>query len=381
MGRNTSRGSRVAVAAGVVLGFGALAAVSSFSPAAAQVVGGSPLSVAQGFGSPFGGQQGFGQQSFGQQSFGQQGFGQQGRPSGQNPFQGGRSGVNGTGVQGGVFSSNSSGVIAPGRTLRLAAFCTDLLSEPPDTNTRFRGGEKARVTLAEGRTVTLASALDAGIVVMRGRNESLNPFRPGGLALSLELVNTSPMPVRVEVPAGEAVTPLGQADQPLPRNADALFALASEARLSQSNTLQYAVWAARGSTAEEVEQANMTRLPVQEGEQVQELLDASGIQRKFDRERGATAAKFRAAAEKLGDEAEPVAGTASLPSGGTAEVEGVRSADGTGLVTVNKDGGKYFYRAEFHNRKDGKLDVTLKHLVTGRRIHPFRGYLLVKPSA
>jgi len=377
MGRLTSRGCRVAAVAGVAWGVGALLTASgSSTPAAAQVAGGSPLSVAQGFGSPFGGQQ-----NFGQQGFGQQGFGQQGRPSGQNPFQSGRSGVIGSqGIQGGVFSSNSSGVVASGRSLRLAAFCTDLLSEPPDTNTRFRGGDKARVTLADGRTVTLASALDSGLVVMRGRNESLNPLRAGGLALSLELVNTSPTPVRIDVPAGEAVTPAGQADQRLPREADALFALAAEARLSQSNTLQYAVWAARGSTAEEVEQANMTRLPAQEGEQVQELLDASGIERKFDRERGASAARFRAATEKLGDEAEPLSGTASLPSGGKAEVEGVRSHDGTGLVAVHKDGGKYFYRAEFRNRKDGKLDVTLKHLVTGRRIHPFRGYLLVKPA-
>lgn len=376
MRRHTSRTGRLVVAAGAAMGVGLLSvAGGGFRSAAAEVTGASPLGVAQSIG----GRQGL----QGSSLFGQSGqFGQPNRPSGQSPFQSGRPGVRGSqSVQGGVFSSNSSGVVAAGRALRLAAFCTDLLSEPPDSNTRFRGGEKSRVTLADGRTLTLASALDAGLVAMRGRNEALNPFRPGGLALSLELVNTSPMPVRVDVPAGEAVTPAGQAAQPLPPNAEGLFALAAEARLSQSNTLQYAVWAARGSTAEEVEQANMTRLPSRDGEQVQELLDASGIQRSFDRERGAAAARFSAATEKLGDDAVPVTGTASLPSGGTAEVEGVRGENGTGLLTVRKDGGKYFYRAEFRNRKDGKLDVTLRHLVTGRRIHPFRGYLLVRPAA
>lgn len=372
MGRITSHGSRAALTtAALVLGCGAMLASSRYPAVSAGPIPESPQLLAQAFPGPF---QGSGS-SLGLQG---QGFS---RPGG-GPLQSGRSGVLGSqGVQGGVFSSNSSGLVPSGRTLRLAAFCTDLLSEPPDSGTRFRGGEKARITLGDGRSVTLAAALDSGLVALRGRNEALNPFRPGGLALSLELVNTSPLPVRVDIPAGEAVTPVGQPEQPLPTSSDRLFALAAEERLTQSNTLQYAVWAARGSTAEEVEQANMTRLPELEGNRVQALLDASGIERKFDRERGACAAKYREAATKLGADAERITGTASLPSGGTAEVDGLRSEAGAGLITVRKEGGEYFYRAEIRPRKDGKLDVTLKHLVTGGRIHPYRGYLLVRPAA
>lgn len=374
MGRLSSRGYRVATAASLALGCGILIGTLRGPTAAAAEAPGADIRLAQGLTGSFGPFQGAGT-----------GLGFQGpgfsRPSGQNPFQSNRPGVIGTqSIQGGVFSSNSSGVVAPGRTLKLAAFCTDLLSEPPDSTTRFRGGEKARITLADGRALSLAGALESGLVTMRGRNEALNPFRPGGLALSLELVNTSAVPVRVDIPAGEAVTPVGQAEQPLPPNADRLFAVADEARLTQSNTLQYAVWAARGSTAEEVEQANMTQLPTPETRRVQELLDASGIERKFERERGAYAAKYRAAREKLGAEAEELNGSASLPGGGSVEVAGLRDAEGSGLITVRREGGEFFYRAEFRNRKDGKVDVTLKHLVTGRRIHPFRGYLLVKPA-
>lgn len=307
-----------------------------------------------------------------------QGFSGPGVPrGGPNSIQGGRLGGSPS-IQGGVFSSNSSGVVAPGRALRIAAFCTDLLSEPPNSGTRFTGGTKARVTLADGRAVTLANALDTGVLLLRGRNESLNPLRPGGLALSLELVNTSPVPVRIDIPAGETVTPAGQSAQPLPPQAEQLFALATEERLTQSNALQYAVWAARGSTAEDVEQANLTRLSAQDRRRVQDLLDASDIQRQFDRERGTSETRYRAAAEALAPSAEPVTGTAQLPSGSTVEVEGLRDPEGTGLLTVRKEGTAYFYRADFRKRKDGKLDVTLRHLVTGRRIHPYRGYLLVK---
>jgi hypothetical protein len=359
----------------MALGCGILIGTSRGPTAAAAEVPGTDVRVAQGLSGSFGQLPGTGT-----------GLGFQGpgfsRPSGQNPFQSNRPGVLGAqGIQGGAFSSNSSGVVAPGRTMKLAAFCTDLLSEPPNSATRFRGGERSRITLADGRTLSLASALENGLVTMRGRNEALNPLRPGGLALSLEVVNTSPVPVRVDIPAGETVTPVGQAEQPLPSNADRLFTLAAEARLTQSNTLQYAVWAARGSTVEEVEQANMTQLPAPETRRVQELLDASGIERKFERERGAYAAKYRAVREKLSADAKELSGSASLPGGGNVEVAGLRDAAGSGLITVHREGGEFFYRAEFRNRKDGKVDVTLKHLVTGRRIHPFRGYLLVKPAA
>ncbi|MGV3723584.1 MAG: hypothetical protein ACO1SX_22025, partial [Actinomycetota bacterium] len=187
-------------------------------------------------GGPFG-QQGFGQQGFGQQRLGQQGlFGQQGGP-------GGRPGGS---IQGGVFSSSGSTTVASNGVIQLAAFCTDLLSDPPSAATTFTGGSSARVALADGRRFTLAEALDAGAMRLRGRNDALSPFRSGGLELKLELVNASGQPARLDLPAGASVTPAGQAPQPLPAGSEKLFALAAQHRLSRSNTLQYAVWAARG---------------------------------------------------------------------------------------------------------------------------------------
>ncbi|MCC2669678.1 MAG: hypothetical protein K0Q72_2149 [Armatimonadetes bacterium] len=371
MKRLTSRGCRVGLTgAGLLAGCAVL------------VVGGTGIrsASAQGaLGNPFGGPQA--QFQGGGQLF--QGGNGQGVPGGQGLFQqGGRQPrVIGTQNQGGAFSSNTSMPVAPGRIAQLTAFCTDLLSDPPNAQTRFRGGDRALVTLADGRSMTLASALENGVVGLRGRNETLNPLRSGGLALTLELVNTAPVPVRIQIPAGEAVTPAGQAAQPLPAGSDRLFAAAAAEGLEGSNTVQYAVWAARGSTAEDVEQANMMQLPRQELTRVQQLLQESGISRKFDRERGAGASRFAAAAKELGEEALPVEGATTFPGGAKAEVEGVRAADGSGVLKVSPErGGEFYYRADFKPRKDGRLDVTLRHLTTGRRIQPYRGYVIVRPA-
>jgi hypothetical protein len=281
-----------------------------------------------------------------------------------------------------VFSSSGSTTVASNGVIQLAAFCTDLLSDPPSAATTFTGGSDARVALADGRRFTLAEALDAGAMRLRGRNDALSPFRSGGLELKLELVNASGMPARLDLPAGAAVTPAGQAAQPLPAGSEKLFAVATQHRLSHTNTLQYAVWAARGSTAEEVEQANMVRLPQDELAQVQELLDESGIRRTFDTSRGAYAKRYAESVKQLAEDATPIAGTAGLPNGSRVQVDGVRAADGAGLLTVRPaKGGEFFYQANFRNRKDGGLDVTLRNLATGRKIHVLRGYLLVRPSA
>jgi len=370
---------KVAWTAGAVLLF-SVVALSGSTQNHASAAESKPIQLAQAFGlpggsgGPFGQQglgQGFGQQGVGQ-GFGQQRFGQQGGPGGRP----------GGGAQGGVFSSSGSTTIAANGVLQLAAFCTDLLSDPPTPTTHFTGGANTLVALADGRRFTLAEALEAGAFRLKGRNDALNPFSAGGLELKLELVNTSGLPARVELAAGTTVTPAGQAPQPLPAGSDRMFALAAQRRLSHSNTLQYAVWAARGSTAEEVEQANMVRLPKDELEQVQELLDESGISREFDTKRGAYARHYAESVKELGEDATPVVGTAGLPNGTRVDVEGVRTTDGTGLVTVRPPkGGEFFYRAAFRNRKDGGLDVTLRNLATGRKVHVLRGYLLVRPAA
>lgn len=329
----------------------------------------------RGFGQQGLGQQGFGQQGFGQQGFGQQGFGQQG--FGQQ----GQFGQQRGGQQGGGFPGGGVFGLAPGETKQLVAFCTDLFADPPDQTTHFMGG-KGEVLLASGERMPLSSALQAGVVGLRGRSNSFDPIRrDGSLALDLYLVNLSGVPAQVTIPRGATVTPKGQSEQPLPREADRLFEVAAQKRISYTNTVQFAVWASQGRTAEEVEQTRMVRLPREELSRVQGLLAASGIEREFDRERGRYEAGYDAMAGKLGEEAEELAGTTVLATGYKAEIEAARDKDGKGYITVRpvRHGGEFFYRAEFQDRKDGKVAVKLFHLATGRKLQANRGALVLTP--
>lgn len=299
------------------------------------------------------------------------GFGQ-GSGSGSSVAQQG-----GTFPRGGVFS------LAPEQTVQLTAFCTELSGDAPDAATRFVGGSTGRVALADGGTGTLAQAIQAGIVAIRGRDNSFDPVRRvGSLALDLYLGNTSERPVTVSIPAGAQVTPTGQPAQPLPPGADRLFSLAARKGLTGSNTLQFAVWAARGSTAEEVEQTQMLQLPRSEIEKVQGLLDASEIHAVFDTNRGIHAVRFDEGVEKLGKAGSEIDGSALLLNGTRASVEAVRGPDGKGFVRVKPERrpGEFYYAARFTDRQEGRISVKLFHLTTGRPVRANRGVLLLYPE-
>lgn len=288
------------------------------------------------------------------------------------------------GRQGGIFSLGGTQTLAANGTVRLAAFCTDLLSDPPDAETRFIGGDTTLVAFADGRRMSLGQALSSKALSLRGRDDSFDPVRrDGSLALDLYLANHSGQPARVSVAPGTGVTPEGQGAQALPANSERLFQVAQARRLSLSNTMQFAIWAARGSTAEEVEQANMIKLPAMEIGRVQSLLSQSGLRQEFDRNRGLYGARYEEAVERLGDKAQPVQGTTRVPIGGRATVEGVRTADGKGFVTVRvlQSRARFYYGAEFSEGKNGRTKVKLIHLVTGRPVRANGGALELTPGA
>lgn len=295
-----------------------------------------------------------------------------GFPGGGNSLGGGRQG--GSFPGGGVFG------LAPNQTIRVAAFCTDLFSDAPDATTRFTGGRQATVTLADGTSQGLDAALRKGLVVLRGRDDSFDPVRRDGrLLLDLYLTNQSDEPVRVSIRPGTQVTPNGQAAQPLAAHTDHMFALAARRGLTYGNTMQYAVWAARGSTVEEVEQTNMVQVPRQEVARVQNLLDESGVDQQFDRDRNTFASRYEQAEAALGSEVTGFETNTVLPIGGKAVLSGVRNAEGKGVATVRvlQSRARFYYRAEVKPREDGKLEVKLFHLVTGRPIRANRGTFTV----
>lgn len=260
---------------------------------------------------------------------------------------------------GGTFSMNGGG------QTRLAAFCTDLFGDPPTDATLYASATGGSVTFADGSRFTLGDALRRGLAGLTGKSPSFEALRTGGsLLLDLRLVNRTPVPMRVEIPAGTVVTPAGQAGQALPAGAGPVLEAAARRRWTHTNTVQLAMWALGGRTAEDVEQTHMAPVPEKELEKVQALLGEGGQTLRFDRDRGTYARRFSAELAGLKD-ASPVTGTAPLVTG-SARISGAATSEGKGLVKVEpKTGGEYFYRADV-SRSRGKLIVRLRHLVTGR---------------
>jgi hypothetical protein len=126
----------------------------------------------------------------------------------------------------------------------------------------------------------------------------------------------------------------------------------------------------------------MVQVPRQEIQRVQSLLDGSGVEKQFDRNRGAFAARYEQAEAALGGEVTGFEAPAVLPIGGKAVLSGVRNPEGKGVVTVRvlQSRAKFYYRAEVKPRTDGKLDVKLFHLVTGRPIRANRATFIVSAS-
>jgi hypothetical protein len=230
--------------------------------------------------------------------------------------------------------------------------------------------------------VPLDKALEMGMVSLTGKQNSFMPFgRGGNLLLQLQLVNRTREPIRVLVARGDTVTPVGQPAQPLPEGADRMFEAAAAQRVSLTNATQFAVWGARGSTAEEVEQANMMTLKDADVERAQALLDSAGIKRVFDRERGASAARYEQEAKRLGEAAQEVGGYTYLANGKRAKVTGLQGEDGSGVVTVlPPQGGEYRYSARFTDRSGAKSSVQLFQLATNRPVRVNRGSLLLYRS-
>jgi hypothetical protein len=70
--------------------------------------------------------------------------------------------------------------LAPGQTVRIALFCTDLFANTPDYRTRFTAsGDGGQVRLASGRTIALRDVLEDDMLLIRGRGPSDSPRQDG----------------------------------------------------------------------------------------------------------------------------------------------------------------------------------------------------------
>ncbi len=280
--------------------------------------------------------------------------------------QGGRGGS-----QGGILPGGGTFTLAAGKSAPLLAFCTDLFAEPPTGDARFRiAAADALVTLPGGSELSLTEAIQRGVLAVRGHSNSFDPVgRAGSLALDLHLGNFSQTPVQVSFRRGAQLTPQGQSDQSVPPEIDKVLELASKKALTYKNTVQYAVWASQGRTLEDVEQSYFARLSSDEVGKVQGLLDGAGLEKKFDRERGAYEKRFESMKKELGDSAKQVSGTALRAGGARLSVDVFHGEKNEGVARVKTAAGDTFYcRAAVEYRPTGGARISLRHLVTGRRL-------------
>lgn len=227
----------------------------------------------------------------------------------------------------------------------------------------------------------LQQALDAGALVLRGAEapRSILSRNSPVYTIKFTLTNPSKTPVRVQVPGAARIVPAGQsgdASEVLAR----IMAEGVKNRLEGTPALACAVWAARGSTREDVEQTVMGTLAPKEVARAQDLLARAQVKQVFDRDTGTYEKMFDQAAGRIKD-GEEFAGRATLPDRTQVEVEGVRGPDGKGVVAVMpiKSDATFFYNATFQ-AKQGKVQITLTHMKSGRQLEVHGGQINVTPA-
>jgi len=299
-----------------------------------------------------------------------------GTPLAQLPFGGAQTGVAPQPLLQGVL---------PGQEIRLALYCVDLFNDTPTDRHEFRTAADPRATVvAAGRTMPLQEAVAAGYLSVRGHSPVSDPPRRDGRQwIDLYLTNHTDTPVQVSYPAGFAFVPKGRTAPALAPGLVRMLETAYEARLTGSDTLAYAMWASRGFTRKDVEETQLRPIPDEEAATVQKLLDAGGIAQRFDRESDAYQRLVAQREESLGDQAEPIQGTATLGNGKRLKVTGKREPSGRAIVAVQPalSADPLYYEARVRGVRNGRMDLELIQPKTGKPVPVFNGSLSVRLAA
>jgi hypothetical protein len=155
---------------------------------------------------------------------------------------------------------------------------------------------------------------------------------------------------------------------------------AYRARLTGSDTLAYAMWASRGFTREDVEQTQLRPIPDVEAARVQQLLDKGAIAQQFDRDEGFYAKLYAERSARLRDDAEEFHGAATLANGTRVSVSGERDPSGQAVVALRpaRAPEPLYYTARVRSVRNGRVEMELLHLKTGRPLQVNGGRLSVR---
>lgn len=283
--------------------------------------------------------------------------------------------------QPGILPGRGGAILAPGQSARLALLCTDLFAATPGSRTRMAPhDDRGRVFLADGAAeISLRDAIEREWLEIRGRQMGDPPRLAGRAGYDVFVSNRSQEPLRLDLPEGLLLVPAGQAPPRLPAAIDAVLASAAATRQPEGDASAYAVWGARGFTRADVEQTTMRLVTSGEVRQVQRWLDAAALLTRFDRDEEEYERLYTSATDRLSGGV-PITGIASLATGGTAHVSGVRHADGRAVVTLSLPrGGVFRYAARVDGARRGTLGFSLLHLKTGEPLEANGGHIWVTP--
>jgi hypothetical protein len=272
--------------------------------------------------------------------------------------------------------------LLPGQETRLALYCVDLFNDTPTDRHEFTTASDPRAMVAAvGEQISLQEAIAAGFLSVRGHDPVSDPPRRDGRQwIDLYVTNHTRTPLQVSYPAGFAFVPKGRTPPKLAAGMVQMLETAYEARLTGSDTLAYAMWGSRGFTRKDVEETQLRPIPDAEAGAVQKLLDSGDIPQRFDREQDAYAKLFSEREKSLGEDAQPLQGTATLASGARLTVTGKRDPAGRAVVALQpaRADEPLYYEARVREERGGRLQLELIHLKTGRPVPVYNGSLSVR---
>lgn len=286
------------------------------------------------------------------------------------------------GAQTGVAPQPFLQGLLPGQEARLALYCVDLFNDTPTDRHEFSTAADPRgMVIAAGEQISLREAIAAGYLSVRGRDPKNDPPRRDGRQwIDLYLTNHTNNPLQVSYPAGFAFVPKGRTPPALAPGLIRMLETAYEARLTGSDTLAYAMWASRGFTRKDVEETQLRPIPDEEAALVQKLLDVGGIAQRFDRESDTYQSLVVQQEKRLSADTEPIQGSATLQNGTRLSVTGKRDSTGRAVVTLlpARSSEPLHYGARVRTVRNGRLELELIHLKTGKPVPVLSGSLSVR---
>lgn len=271
--------------------------------------------------------------------------------------------------------------LLPGQAQMVVAYCGSLLGDAPTFRDRYLPAEGGgSVALEGGPSLDLREAVETGMLLVRGPSPLEVGRRGPGLWVDLYAVNTSPMPLWVEIRPGAVFRPVGSAPAKVPR-LQKLASILGEAGLAGTDLACLATWVATGSTRADLEHTLVRLLTEAEIEGVRRALSEAKLPQTVPDGSEEYATRYAEALAGLGKETARREAAVRFPSGLEATLVIIRSSSGQAVAQARTAAGRTLsYGATVQGDPAGAWTVQLLNLKTGRPVPGLPQYVLAPPE-